>query len=84
MERNCGICLHYLAIKHGILSFAGRQMGLEVIMLNESNQNWQDKSHAFSHLWNLDLKAKIKPEGRRRICCGEEGHKVEGNKTGCA
>lgn len=58
-------------------------MGLEVITLNELNQAWKDRSHAFSHLWNLDLKAKIKPEGRRGICSGEEEHEVEGNKTGC-
>lgn len=75
--------MDYLSTKHGILSFAGRQMGLEVIMLNELNQAWKDRSHTFSHLWNLDLNAKIKPEGRRGICSGEEEHKVEGNKTGC-
>lgn len=55
----------YFAIKHGILSFVGEQMGLEVIMLNEINKAWKDKSHMFSHFWNSDLKLKIKLGGRR-------------------
>jgi hypothetical protein len=41
---------YYSAIKKNeIISFAGKWVELEIIMFNEI-------SHVFSHIWNLDLK----------------------------
>lgn len=79
-KEKCGICRHYLAIKHRILSFAERQMGLEVITLNELNQAWKDRSHAFSHLWNLDLKAKLNLKVEEGFVLGKRSIKWRGTR----
>jgi hypothetical protein len=36
------------------MSFVGKQMELEIIMLSELNQT----QNTFFHMWNLDLKKK--------------------------
>jgi hypothetical protein len=46
----------YSAIKKKeILSFAGKWMKLENIILSEVNQAQKAKEHVFSHMWNIDL-----------------------------
>jgi hypothetical protein len=47
----------HLAIKKNeILSFAGKQLELEKIMLSEVSQIQKAKGHMFfSHRWNIDL-----------------------------
>jgi hypothetical protein len=43
--------------KNKILSFAGKWMELENIILSEINQLQKAKGHIFfSHMWNIDLK----------------------------
>jgi hypothetical protein len=41
--------------KNEILSFGGKWMELEIIILSEVNQVQKAKSHIFSHVWNVDL-----------------------------
>jgi hypothetical protein len=41
--------------KNGILSFVGKWMELENIILSEASQIQKAKYHVFSHKWNLDL-----------------------------
>jgi hypothetical protein len=47
----------YSATKNETLSFAGKWMELENIILSEVGQAQKAKSHIYvlSHLWNLDL-----------------------------
>lgn len=71
----------YLATKNGIISFAGKQMGLEVTMLNEISLAWKDK-YTCPHLWNLDLRKKNETRWWKSDLSGEEGHRVERDKTG--
>jgi hypothetical protein len=42
--------------KNEILSFAGKWMELENIILSEVTRFRGQKSHVFSHMWNIDLK----------------------------
>ena len=45
---------YYPAIKKNeILPFATTWMELECIMLSEISQSEKDKSHDFTHMWNL-------------------------------
>jgi hypothetical protein len=41
--------------KNEILSFAGKWLELENIMLSEVTQTQKAKSCMFSHMWNIDL-----------------------------
>jgi hypothetical protein len=51
---------YYLAIKKNeIISFSGKWMELEIIMLSQINQTQKDKYHVFTHMQNLDLKKVI-------------------------
>jgi hypothetical protein len=47
----------YSAIKKNeVLSFAGKWMELEIIMLSDVSQVQKDKGcNVFSHMWNTDL-----------------------------
>jgi hypothetical protein len=51
-SRKCGICTtmeFYSAVKKNeILSFAGKWMELENIILSEVSQAWKTKNHMFS------------------------------------
>jgi hypothetical protein len=38
-----------------ILSFAGKWVGLENIILSEVFQVQKAKKHVFSHMWNIDI-----------------------------
>jgi hypothetical protein len=42
--------------KNEILSFAGKWMELENIILSEISQVQKTKKHIFCHMWNIDLK----------------------------
>jgi hypothetical protein len=56
--RKCGIYLYivefYSATKNDILSFAGRWMELENIILNEVSQIQRAKSHMFSLICGIE------------------------------
>jgi hypothetical protein len=45
----------YSATKNEILSFAGKWMELENIILCDVSQAQKAKNHVFSHMWNIDL-----------------------------
>jgi hypothetical protein len=47
---------YYSAIKNEIISFAGKLMELEIIMLSEITQTDNNKYCMFSHMQNLKLK----------------------------
>jgi hypothetical protein len=50
---------YYLVInKNEIMSFAGKWMELESIMLSKISQTQKDKYHGFSHMWDLDSEGK--------------------------
>jgi hypothetical protein len=44
------------------MSFAGKWMELESIMLSKISQGQKDKFQVFSHMLNLDKKKKKKPD----------------------
>jgi hypothetical protein len=41
--------------KNKIMSFAGKWMELEMIMLSEISQTQKDKYHILFHMWNRDF-----------------------------
>jgi hypothetical protein len=45
--------------KNEILSFTGKWMELENIMLNEARHVQKDKNHVFSHMWKIDPNTSI-------------------------
>jgi hypothetical protein len=45
----------YSAIKNDFLSFAGKWMELENIILSEISQVQKTNGHLSSHMWNIDL-----------------------------
>jgi hypothetical protein len=48
--------LYSVTKKNEILSFAGKWIDVEYIILSEVNQIQKaKKTHAFSHRWNIDL-----------------------------
>jgi hypothetical protein len=63
--------------KNKILSFAGKWMELENIILSEINQLQKAKGHIFfSHMWNIDLKQMQQYYEKQVILRG--GHIQEG------
>jgi hypothetical protein len=56
-----------------IMSFAGKWMELEIIILSEISQTQKDKYHIFSHMQNLEFFLNL--ESRRSQ--QEEGVKQE-------
>jgi hypothetical protein len=56
--RKCGIYIQmefYSATKNEILSFSGKWMEIENIILSEVSQVQKAKSHTFSHMWKIEL-----------------------------
>jgi hypothetical protein len=47
---------HSAMKKNEIMSFAGKWIELENILLSKITQAQKDKYHIFTHIWNLDLK----------------------------
>jgi hypothetical protein len=43
----------YSATKNEILSFVGKWMELKSIILTEDSQSQNQRSHVFSHMWNI-------------------------------
>jgi hypothetical protein len=52
--------------KEEIVSFAGKGMGLEIIMLSNINQIQKDR-YIFSHMQNLDLSKNKRHECKKGI-----------------
>lgn len=52
----CTMEFYVATRKNEIMTFSGKQVQLEVIILNEISQTQKDKSYMVSsHMWNLDL-----------------------------
>jgi hypothetical protein len=58
---------YYLAIKKNkIMSFTGKQVEVEIIMLTEISQTQKDKYHMFSfHMWNLQNGNYLREKGSK-------------------
>jgi hypothetical protein len=58
------------------MSFAGKWMGLEIIMVPEISQTQKDKYHVFSYMWNLYFFYK-RHENRKATIWEREGDQWE-------
>jgi hypothetical protein len=45
-------------MKNAVMSFAGKWVEMEIIMLSHLSQIWKDKYHVFCHIPRLDLRIK--------------------------
>jgi hypothetical protein len=62
---------NYLTIKKNeIMSFTGKWIKVEIMMLNGLSHTLKDKYHVFAHLCNLDLQRFMRHEFKRRTVRG--------------